>query len=156
LVLDALKEEIVVREHTSTTGHPLNVPHAWLDHDKNVKSIRKLRWIGRSEEAKILVQKEGQNADAALFLLHELAERLQAAGTYLSAARPIEGPGPPDRKSDAAERAAREFRSAQEAFHRLREYLLRSSQQPAGSLFSPSAHWPDELAAPSMRLRRIP
>ena len=131
-----------MREHTSTTDNPLNAPREWLEHDKYIKNIRKLRWIGRSEEAKRLVQKEWQNADATPFHLHELAERLQATDTYLSAARHIDGTSPADRKAEAIERASRESKCAQEAFHRLRDYLLQSKQRPFGSLLPPPARWP--------------
>ena len=128
-----------VRRRTSTTGSPLNVPDQWLDHDHNAKRIRKLRWIGRPEEAELLAQELGRNIDVTRFPLHDLAERLQAIGAYLSVARHgTDSPGPAT-KVDAIEKASREFRRAHEAFHRLREHLAKN--QVPESRYSQSKHW---------------
>jgi len=59
-------------------------------------------------------------------LLQELAEGLQSAGTYLSAARRISSHNASENTSIAEiiDKAASELMRAQTAFHRLRDHLL--------------------------------
>jgi len=68
-------------------------------------------------------------------LLHELAERLQATGTYLRAARVISGQSTPEHAStvDTLEKAAGELLRAQIAFHQLRDQLSGHAIQHSGS-----------------------
>ena len=65
-------------------------------------------------------------------LFHELAEGLQAAGSYLAAARRLHDRGPHDHSlaAEVVEKAAAELARAQKAFHHLRVHLSEARAAP--------------------------
>jgi hypothetical protein len=81
----------------SMTGCPLEPPSEWLSQARDMKSIRKLQWIGCSVAGKLVVaQTSALNTDTKLSHFHELAEKLQTSGAYLFVARCMSGPSLPD------------------------------------------------------------
>lgn len=74
--------------------------------------------------------------DVTPALVHELAERLQTLGNYLSAARHGLGAAPRSQASAALDRAANELARASDAFHRLRGQLARNSALPLGRILA--------------------
>ncbi|MGB8365522.1 MAG: hypothetical protein ACLQUZ_14180 [Rhizomicrobium sp.] len=68
-------------------------------------------------------------------LLHELAERLQSAGSYVKVASRIVSHNASDQAATAEimEKAADELQRAQTAFHGLREHLAADERRPRGA-----------------------
>ena len=68
-------------------------------------------------------------------LLHELAERLQSTGAYLSAASRISNSNASEHAptTDIISKAADELLRAHSAFHRLRDHLSKQSSPHGGS-----------------------
>ena len=82
---------------------------------------------------------DGPNSMVSL-LLHELAEQLQSAGSYLRVASRIISHNASDHNAsdhaataDIMEKAADELQRAQTAFHGLREHLAADERCPRGA-----------------------
>jgi hypothetical protein len=86
-------------------------------------------------------------------LLHNLAEALQASGTYLTAARRINGHSTSDAVpiTELIEKATSELVRAQKAFHCLRAHLSafekRQDQKPEDSSGRATANFASPLAS---------
>ena len=82
---------------------------------------------------------DGLNPCPLFGLLQELAEGLQSAGTYLSAARRIRTHDASNHASIAEmlEKAAHEMMRAQTAFHRLRDHLAPDRRYESDAATAP-------------------